>query len=268
RLAVHLDGRHNVTFQDEENLQNVANRNQNHITTLTAWFQKNIENSIAHIYTYVDFPSYYTWNSSRCKWTPRKTSTTMIGRLYMVQPSEGERYYLQTLLTHVKGAIGFDNLKTINSYTCNNFKEVCSYLGLLQNDTEWDACLLEASAVQTGHQLQQLFATILLFCQLVKPELLWDNHKVALCEDILYQAHVQLQDLDDASDIPTVIEHEALTQLENILLLSGKSLKDFPDMPIPPITSNISNNEETLNHLIREERSYNITNLQAELQPT
>ncbi|CAG8786228.1 90_t:CDS:1, partial [Racocetra fulgida] len=45
--------------------------------------------------------------------------------------------------------------------------------------------------------------------------------------------HIQLQDLDDASDIPIVIEHEAFTQLKNILLLSGKSLKDFPDMPIP-----------------------------------
>ncbi|CAG8791424.1 9685_t:CDS:1, partial [Racocetra fulgida] len=65
RLAVHLDERHNVTFQDEENLQNVANRNQNRITTLTAWFQENIENPMAYIYTYVDFPSYYTWNSSR-----------------------------------------------------------------------------------------------------------------------------------------------------------------------------------------------------------
>ncbi|CAG8784525.1 11655_t:CDS:1, partial [Dentiscutata erythropus] len=37
-------------------------------------------------------------------------------------------------------------------------------------------------------------------------------------------------------------------------------------MPIPFITSNISNNEEELNHLIREERSYNIANLEAELQ--
>ncbi|CAG8794792.1 35373_t:CDS:2, partial [Racocetra persica] len=50
-----------------------------------------------------------------------------------------------------------------------------------------------------------------------------DNHKVALCKDILYRAHIQLQDLDDASDIPNVIEHEALTQLENILLLRDRT---------------------------------------------
>ncbi|CAG8810157.1 16053_t:CDS:2, partial [Dentiscutata erythropus] len=96
--------------------------------------------------------------------------------------------------------------------------------------------------------------------------LLWNNHKIALCEDILYQAYVQLQDLEDTNDIPATIKNEALTQLENIFLLNGKSLKNFPDMPIPSITSNISNNEEKLNHLIREERSYNITDLEAESQ--
>ncbi|CAG8827851.1 17975_t:CDS:2, partial [Dentiscutata erythropus] len=104
-----------------------------------------------------------------------------------------------------------------------SFKEACSYLGLLQDDTELDAY-------------------------------------------ILYQAHVQLQDLEDANNIPATIEHKALIQLENILLLSRKSLKNFPDMPILSITSNISNNEEELNYLIREERSYNITDLEAELQ--
>ncbi|CAG8796738.1 16229_t:CDS:1, partial [Dentiscutata erythropus] len=93
-----------------------------------------------------------------------------------------------------------------------------------------------------------------------------NNHKIALCEDILYRAHMQLQDLEDANDILATIEHEAFTQLKNILLLSEKSLKNFPNMPIPSITSNISNNKEKLNHLICEERSYNITNLETELQ--
>ncbi|CAG8561858.1 4656_t:CDS:2 [Racocetra fulgida] len=67
-----------------------------------------------------------------------------IGRLYMVQPLEGERYYLRILLTCVKGATGFDHLKTVNGYLCASFKEACIRLGLLQDDTEWDACLLEA----------------------------------------------------------------------------------------------------------------------------
>jgi hypothetical protein len=49
----------------------------------------------------------------------------------MVQPIEGERYYLRILLTHVSGATSFDNLKTVNKQACGTFKEACIQLGLL-----------------------------------------------------------------------------------------------------------------------------------------
>src|SRR5215213_228717 len=135
----------------------------------------------------MEFPIHYTWNASLHKWKSRKTATSMIGRLYMVQPSEGERYYLRTLLNYVKGPTSFDDLKTVNGYTCRTFKEACICLSLLQDDNEWDECLLEASAVQTGKQLRYLFASILLFCQPVSPEILWNKHRRALCEDIYYR---------------------------------------------------------------------------------
>ncbi len=90
----------------------------------------------------------------------------------MVQPSEGERYYLCTLLTHVRGVTSFNDLKTVNGYACSSFKEACFRLSLLQDDDEWNACLLEASAVQSGKRLRSLFASIFLFCQPVNPEIL------------------------------------------------------------------------------------------------
>lgn len=111
---------------------------------MVAWFQENAANPAAHAYRYVDFPLYYT-NLSSHKWNVRKTSTGAIGRLYMVQPSEGERYYLRILLTHVRGASSFEGLKTINGRICGSFKEACICLGLLQDDAEWNACLDEAS---------------------------------------------------------------------------------------------------------------------------
>ena len=124
-------------------------------------------------------------------WNPRKNATSAIGRLYMVQPSEGERYYLRILLTRVRGATSFDDLKTVEGCNCSSFKEACIRLSLLQDDDEWNACLLEASAVQSGKQLRNLFASILLFCQPVNPEVLWNEHKVSLCEDICYQIMYQ-----------------------------------------------------------------------------
>ncbi|CAG8587289.1 7107_t:CDS:2, partial [Dentiscutata heterogama] len=66
--------------------------------------------------------------------------------------------------------------------------------------------------------------------------------------------------------ITTAIEQEALTLLDVLLLLNGKSLKDFSNMPIPPEnSSNTYNNEDALNQLIQEERSYNITKLENKL---
>ena len=149
RLAVHLPNHQPVTFQDGEDPQNVIEHADSHNTTLTAFFQENMDNPAARAYTYIEFPVHYTWNLSLRKWKPRKTATTMIGRLYMVQPSEGERYYLRTLLTHVKGSTSFNDLKTVNGYLCRTFKEACICLSLLQDDNEWDACLLEASAIQS-----------------------------------------------------------------------------------------------------------------------
>ena len=144
----------------------------------------------------------------------------------MVQPSEGERYYLRMLLTHVRGASSFDDLKTVEGHVCGSFKEACIRLGLLQDDTEWDACLSEASCMRMGQQLRLLFATILIFCQPAAPEVLWNNHKTALCEDILYQNRDLYSDVNDA------VEQEALRQLESYLQLHAKSLKDFPNMPL------------------------------------
>ena len=187
RLAVHLPNQQSITFQDGDNLQSIVNHTNKSMTTLTAWFQENLENIAAHEFKYIDFPLHYTWNKAHNKWYPRRTATGAIGRLYMVQPSEGERYYLRILLTHIKGATSFNDLKTINGYKCRSFKEACIHLGLLQDDAEWNTCLYEASQIKTGQQLRHLFAMILLYCQPAAPERLWDNYKLALCEDLIHK---------------------------------------------------------------------------------
>jgi ATP-dependent DNA helicase PIF1 len=259
RLAVHLSEKQIITFHDNENLHQVLNHADTHVTTLIAWFRENAENPAAYNYRYIDFPLYYTWNSSDHKWNLRKTATHAIGRLYIVQPSEGEHYYLQMLLTHVKDATSFDDLKTVEGHVCGSFKESCIRLGLLQDDTEWDACLSEVSCIRMGQQLHLLFVTILIFCQPVAPEILWNKHKAALCEDILYQN----RDLYD--DINDTIEQEALRQLESYLRLNAKSLKDFPNMPLFLGGSGFLDGPDGLNQLIQEEMSYDVIQLQDSL---
>jgi hypothetical protein len=113
--------------------------------------------------------------------------------MYYVQPSKGERYYLQVLLTHVAGATRFEDLRTTHrphtptTIVHPTFKAACLARGLLQDDAEWDQCLSEAAGVQLPRSLRQLFASLLIF-NVTNPGRLWDRHKAALMEDFLHQA--------------------------------------------------------------------------------
>src|SRR5438270_13991978 len=86
--------------------------------------------------------------------------------MYFVHPTAGEQYYLRMLLSIVRGATSFENLRTVDGFLYPSFKEACIALGLLQNDEEWDQCLKEAGQIQTGMQLRILFATLLYFVKL------------------------------------------------------------------------------------------------------
>jgi hypothetical protein len=156
---------------------------------------------------YPDYPEIVVWSKSKKAWHLRKrvagrqgasrnnhvTLGTM-GRMYFVQPSEGERYYLQILLTHVVGATCFEDLKTTHRphtptiVVHPTFKASCLARGLLQDDAEWDQCLLEAVGVQLPRSLRQLFASLLIYNNVTNPGRMWDNHKGALMEDFLHQA--------------------------------------------------------------------------------
>src|SRR5437870_161425 len=64
RLAVHLPEEQCISFHDGEDLEAILDCANLCKTMLTAFFQENIDNTAAHIYTYVEFPVNYTWNVS------------------------------------------------------------------------------------------------------------------------------------------------------------------------------------------------------------
>jgi len=71
--------------------------------------------------------------------------TLCLGRLPFVHPNSGERYYLRMLVTIVRGAKSFDDLRTIDGTKCATFREACMTLGLFIDNSEWDDALNEAS---------------------------------------------------------------------------------------------------------------------------
>jgi len=226
RLAVHLPNEQTTYFPEGTTVGEAMMHNNS--TTLTGWCDFNrkakFEYAAAAILArnsndpapplpaalttlYPDYPEIVVWSKSKKTWHLRKrvvgrqgagrnnhvTLGTM-GRMYFVQPSEGERYYLRILFTHVIGATCFEDIKTTHrphTFTTivhPTFKAACLARGLLQDDVEWDQCLSEVAGVQVPSSLQQLFASLLIFNNVTNLGRLWDMHKGALTEDFLHQA--------------------------------------------------------------------------------
>ena len=53
------------------------------------------------------------------------------------------KLYLRLLLTHVKGATSFENLKTVKGELKRNFKQAAITYNLLESDDQLDECLNE-----------------------------------------------------------------------------------------------------------------------------
>jgi len=223
-LVVHLPNEQTIYFLEGTTVGEAMMRNNS--TTLTGWcdFNRKAKSEYAAIATlvrnsndpappllvalttlYPDYPEIAVWSKSKKAWHLRKrvagrrgagrnnhVTLGTVGCMYFVQPSEGERYYLRVLFTHVTGATCFENLRTTHQphtptiIVHPTFKAAYLARGFLQDDAEWDQCFSEAVGVQPRN-LRQLFASMLIFNNVTNPGRLWDRHKGALTEDFLHQ---------------------------------------------------------------------------------
>ena len=115
-------------------------------TQLTAWFKLNQEDMDARKYLYTDIPIHYIFDSHNKRWQPRKRGgQKVIRRMYTVNPTELERFYLRLLLLHVQGAKSYEDLRTVDGNVVATFQMACNLLGLLNDDDKWTNALMEAA---------------------------------------------------------------------------------------------------------------------------
>ena len=215
RLPVHLPQCQYVYFNEEQlvNEDSLTNKSE-----LLAWFALNAKDaSSSRQYYYTEIPNHYVYNKSTGKWNPRKRGGDMvISRMASAKPSQGERFFLRLLLLHTPGAKSYSDLRTVDDITYDTFREACSALGLLSDDTEWYNSMLEASTFQMPSQLRQLFATILVYCDPSDPLSIWNEFKTSMIEDFVYMS----MSTDDA-------ENKALCKINSVLQQHGRCLLDF-----------------------------------------
>jgi hypothetical protein len=155
------------------------------------------------------------------------------------------------LLNYVKGATSYEHLRTVDGTEHDTFKDACIVMGFLADDNEWHQALEEAGLWASGRQLRDMFASMLMFCEVTNPIQLWDAHWESLSDDI--EAMTRRE-----GDDPTItlfedaLKDRALYEIDQVLICNGHCLEDFPTVPksnyVPPIHGG--------NRLVQEELAY------------
>ena len=199
QLAVHLENGQRVYFTEDNALDRGSGDPPK--TTLTEFFALCHVDSFVKTLLYADVPKYYTWNNK--SWSRRKQGTYVagfaaikeahvLGRVYTINPRQGECFYLRLLLHHIRGMQSFADLKTVEGDLCSSFREACFRLGLLEDDNQYHLTMQEAAVSNSAASLRSLFAVILTWCEPSNPLAIYDHHKESMAEDILHQQHTQL----------------------------------------------------------------------------
>ncbi|KAF7800995.1 putative PIF1 DNA helicase/replication protein A1-like protein [Senna tora] len=137
--------------------------------------------------------------------------------------------------------------------------DACYVMGLLEDDKEYIEGIIEGSKWSSGFYLRKLFATLLIHNTISRPAHVWENTWMYLSDDILLKERHRTANPDLHLDDDRVQEI-ALAEIENFLKINGRSLADFPPMPIPneAVMRNIGN------LLISEELNYDRNALRTE----
>jgi hypothetical protein len=153
RLQIHLPNQQTVTFGNDTDIVIFLNNDRLQKTILMEFFitnkQAETEAAAAAVdgrppldfdcreLLYQEFPIHMTWYRKYHRWHRRKKGIGgTIGRIYFVDPSGGERFYLRLLLIVVKGPTSFDDLHTFDGILYDTFKAACITRGLLDSDEQ------------------------------------------------------------------------------------------------------------------------------------
>ncbi|CAK1594996.1 unnamed protein product [Parnassius mnemosyne] len=145
------------------------------------------------------------------------------------------------LLNVVKGPTSFEFLKTVNGILHPTYQAACLALGLLEGDNHWCDTLTDASISSSASKLRELFAIILVFCNVSKPFELWDKFKDNFIEDYVRD----FQRLYPDADINLHLENftnRALLALQDILFYIGGNTLPYYGLPPPQASDGIVDN--------------------------
>jgi hypothetical protein len=111
RLCVHLPGMNFVTIHEESELSAVVEEAASSQSQLTEWFVANQRSSFGHGLTYSEFPQMFTWVAGQKNWK-RRQRVFKLDRIRYVHPTVGDTFFLRMLLSVVRGAKCYEDVRT------------------------------------------------------------------------------------------------------------------------------------------------------------
>ncbi|KAL1364794.1 hypothetical protein AAHE18_03G242700 [Arachis hypogaea] len=275
QLIFHFPGKQNLLFTDHDKIPEIIEKNKYNDTMFTTWMRANLKFPHGNQLLYFEFPNHFVYLRDSQEWVPRQKGFS-IGRLIFIQVGWGEIFYLRLLLNVQRGCKSFESIRTIDGVVYDSFKAACNALGLLSDDQEFINAIKETTELSSDFQLRQLFVTLLASNSMNKPELVWRDTWRLLADDILYYRRRELQlqvYLLFVIHVPfflsyfvelVMTEEElkvlCLIEVEKLLQMNGRSLKDYSQMPFPnqDLVSHFSNS------MIMNEMNYDIDQLREE----
>ncbi|XP_044595144.1 uncharacterized protein LOC123272415 [Cotesia glomerata] len=261
QLAVHLENGQRVYFTNETVIDRAINPPK---TTLTEFFElcnrADDFGAFARTLLYSQVPRYFTWAQTKQR-IPRKQGSPVdacpnlfksnaLGRVFTVNPRQTECFYLRLLLINVTGPLSFQDIRKVNGQQYTTYKDACLALGLLEDDNQWECMLAEAALNCTAIQIRLLFAIVLTTCFPARAEILWDNHKDSMTDDILHQHRTRCNDL--AITFSDDMYNEALIAIEDLCII-------IANLPLSHFGMNSPNRGATdlMNTEMNREMQYN-----------
>ncbi|KAK9055983.1 hypothetical protein SSX86_027070 [Deinandra increscens subsp. villosa] len=231
-LAVHLEGKQNVTFHDDNLLEQVIDNHFSSKTTLTEWLRSNRMDPAGRHLRYIDYLSEYKWVSDGKKWERRVTKRQpAVGRVVYIHPASGELFFLRMLLNHQPGCRSFSDIRTVGGVVMPTYRAACEKLGLIGNDKEWELALEDACAWANAVELRQLFAHVLVFCEVSNPLQLWMKFWNFMSDD--FTRSMAAAAGVDENCIPDAALQEAILYELQKLLTSSSSSATLAELGLP-----------------------------------
>jgi hypothetical protein len=189
----------------------------------------------------------FTWVADQKIWKRRQCGFKL-GRIRYVHPTAGDTFFLRMLLSVVRGAKCYEDVRTYQSVLYPTFRDACQARGLIRDDIEWSTLFDEAILWATSWQLRNLFMMVLIFCEVGNVRGLFDAYWRYMADDIAYRLRPAYGGL--SSYVPdTVLLNGLMQELAQLFSYNGLSVASF-DLPLLPASS------QTPNRLIMEELSH------------